>query len=72
MDYYKTAIDYITEHEQTSHFFIFSDDYDWSVENFKFLNYPVTCVKNSAEKNYEDLFLMSNCKHNIIANSTFR
>lgn len=71
MDYYKSAVDYITKREQNPHFFIFSDDYEWSVENFKFLNYPVTCVKNDAEKNYEDLILMSKCKHNIIANSTF-
>jgi hypothetical protein len=71
MEYYKNAINYITEREQNPHFFIFSDDYEWSVENFKFLNYPVICVKNGAEKNYEDLILMSRCKHNIIANSTF-
>ncbi len=71
MDYYKTEIDYITKHEKNPHFFIFSDDYDWSVENFKSLSYPVTCIKNGADKNYEDIFLMSNCKHNIIANSTF-
>lgn len=71
MDYYKSAIHYITERGQNPHFFIFSDDYEWSVENFKFLNYQVTCVKNGAEKNYEDLILMSHCKHNIIANSTF-
>lgn len=71
MEYYKSAIEYVTKREPSPHFFIFSDDYEWSVDNFKFLNYPVTCVKNSAEKNYEDLMLMSQCKHNIIANSTF-
>lgn len=71
MDYYMSAIKYITDKEHDPHFFIFSDDYEWSVENFKFLNCPVTCIKNGPEKNYEDIFLMSQCKHNIIANSTF-
>lgn len=71
MEYYKEAIDYVKKHEPNPHFFVFSDDYEWAHENFKSLPYPVTCVKNTAEKNYEDLTLMSRCKHNIIANSTF-
>lgn len=71
MDYYKNAIEYITKRVPAPHFFIFSDDYDWSVENFKSLNYPTICIHNGSDKNYEDLILMSNCKHNIIANSSF-
>lgn len=71
MDYYNSAIKKITDREPSPHFFIFSDDYEWAVENFKSLPYPVTCVNNSADKNYEDITLMSHCRHNIIANSTF-
>ena len=71
MEYYKKAIDQIVKREPKPHFFIFSDDYDWAIENFKSLPYPVTCISNTAEKNYEDLTLMSHCRHNIIANSTF-
>ncbi|MDO8579441.1 MAG: alpha-1,2-fucosyltransferase [bacterium] len=71
MDYYNNAIKKITEREPSPHFFIFSDDYAWAVENFKSMPYPVTCVNNNADKNYEDITLMSHCKHNIIANSTF-
>ncbi|GAJ05690.1 unnamed protein product, partial [marine sediment metagenome] len=33
---------------------------------------PTTLVNhNGADKNYEDLRVMSQCKHHIIANSTF-
>lgn len=71
MDYYKKAMDYIMSREKTPHFFIFSDNYEWVVENFKSLPYPITYVKNDDEKDCEDLVLMSNCKHNIIANSSF-
>jgi len=71
MEYYQRAIAHVTRHEPSPHFFVFSDDHAWAVENFKSLPYPVTCVKNTAEKNYEDLMLMSSCDHNIIANSTF-
>lgn len=70
-EYYKNAIAYIAERVSSPHFFIFSDDYDWVVENFKFLQYPYTCIKNGADKNYEDLTLMSQCRHHIIANSSF-
>ena len=70
-EYYENAIKYIAERVSSPHFFIFSDDYDWIVENFKSLQYPFTCIKNGPDKNFEDLMLMSQCKHHIIANSTF-
>ncbi len=71
IEYYKKAIIEITNRVSMPHFFIFSDDYEWAVENFKFLKYPYTCINNSADKNYEDLILMSLCKHHIIPNSSF-
>lgn len=71
MEYYQAAIAHIAVKVPSPHFFIFSDDHAWASENFRSLPYPVTCVSNTADKNYEDLTLMSQCKHNIIANSTF-
>ena len=70
-EYYREAIAHITSKVSSPHFFIFSDDYDWVVENFKFLQYPYTCIKNGPDKNFEDMTLMSQCTHNIIANSSF-
>lgn len=70
-DYYQKAVNYITEKMPNCHFYIFSDDHSWVCENFK-LDYPVTLIDhNNASRNYEDLRLMSLCRHNIIANSTF-
>lgn len=71
IDYYKKSMDYISGRENNPHFFVFSDNYEWAIENFKSLPYKITCVKSEDEKDYEDLILMSSCKHNIIANSTF-
>ncbi len=71
MEYYLAAIDHIEKSVEDPHFFIFSDDYSWSVENFKFLKHPVTCIKGSEASDYEDLALMSECRHHIIANSSF-
>lgn len=71
LEYYQNAIAYMTKRILSPHFFIFSDDYEWIVENFKSLQYPVTYIKNGDDKNFEDLILMSRCKHHIIANSSF-
>ena len=49
--------------------FIFSDDIDWCKSNLKFdlpTNY-IDCAKVS----FDDMWLMSHCRHNIIANSSF-
>jgi hypothetical protein len=65
MEYYKKAIS-IVGYEKT--FFIFSDDIGWCKENFNFLDNVIYCENN---KDYEELYLMSLCKDNIIANSSF-
>ena len=75
LDYYKRGVEYIVKNLSGSDgiptLFIFSDDKYWVKEN---LNLPYECVfvdNNSGAKSYEDLRLMSLCKHNIIANSSF-
>jgi len=71
LDYYNNCINLLLKQIENPHFFIFSDDHQWATENLK-LDYPITFVDhNDGSKNYEDLRLMSQCKHNIIANSSF-
>jgi hypothetical protein len=70
-DYYRAAISNLSKKEKNLFFFIFSDDHKWVKNNIK-LDYPFINVDhNTAATNYEDLRLMSLCKHNIIGNSTF-
>lgn len=69
-DYYTEAIAHLTGKIKNPHFYIFSDDMDWVKKNFK-IDFPTVYVQNSVEKDYEDMRLMSHCKHHIIANSTF-
>jgi hypothetical protein len=69
-EYYASAIRLITVNIPDPHFFVFSDDIDWCKNNLKF-NDPVTFVSDGKLKDYEELMLMSYCKHNIIANSSF-
>ncbi len=71
LSYYKSAIDEINKRITNPVFFVFSDDGGWVRENLK-LDLPTFFVDhNTAETNYQDLRLMSLCKHNIIANSSF-
>jgi hypothetical protein len=51
--------------------FIFSDDIDWAKSNLNF-DYNTFFVENkNIQLAFEDIYLMSLCKHNIIANSSF-
>ena len=64
LEYYKKALDIIGDYDNL---FVFSDDIKWCRENLKFDN--IIFVEGSSE--IEDLCLMSLCKNNIIANSSF-
>lgn len=69
IEYYYKAVKKIVALCKNPHFFVFSDDISWVKQNLK-LPYPTTFI-DSNTKDYEDLILMSKCKHNITANSTF-
>ncbi|OHE82816.1 MAG: hypothetical protein A2107_03645 [Verrucomicrobia bacterium GWF2_62_7] len=70
--YYQNAVDYMAERVSHPHFFMFSDDIAWVKENLR-PPHKVTYVDfNSPQRGFEDLWLMSRCKHNITAGgSTF-
>lgn len=71
LDYYIKSISYIEQHIENPMFFIFSDDIKWVSEHLK-INHPYLYVDhNSSDTAFQDLRLMSMCKHNIIANSSF-
>lgn len=69
LDYYYNAIKKIKKETVNPYFFIFSDDIPWAQENLKIKNCEF--INHNSSKNYIDLFLMTKCKHNIIANSSF-
>lgn len=69
--YYKKAVKFINKRFKNPVFFIFSDDPQWVRENFKGIKESVVVDINDSKNGHEDLRLMSSCKHNIIANSTF-
>jgi hypothetical protein len=64
IDYYNKALEIIGDYDQL---LIFSDDINWCKENLNYKN--MVFIEN--QTNIEDMWLMSLCKHNIIANSSF-
>lgn len=69
--YYESAIQLIADKISDPVFYIFSDDMQWVKENFNLSQPHVYVDINNASTNYEDMRLMSICKHHIIANSSF-
>ena len=70
IEYYNCAIAEIEKYIDMPHYFVFSNDLDWVKSNIKFSN--VTFVEgNKGSNSWIDLYLMTKCKSNIIANSSF-
>jgi hypothetical protein len=72
LDYYMRSIKRINQKISNPVYFVFSDDILWCKENLqKFLKKVYFIDHNKGKDAHKDLILMSACKHNIIANSTF-
>ena len=71
LDYYHQSTQRMINKVSDLHSIVFSDKPQWTKENLK-LEFPLTIVDhNRGDRNYEDLRLMSQCKHQIVANSSF-
>lgn len=72
-EYYETALSELKKDETDVVLFVFSDDIAWVQKEFTFLPQEnITFIEhNKGLDSYKDMQLMSNCKHNIVANSTF-
>lgn len=70
--YYKEAVEYIKKSVDDPVFYVFSDDLEWSENFIKGCDVDYCIVNyNRGSNSYKDLYLMTCCRHNIIANSTF-
>ena len=70
LDYQKAAIEYMEQKYDDPFFLFFSDDVEWVKSN---MNMPkkYRIISGGEYRDYEEMNLMSRCKNNIIANSTF-
>lgn len=65
IEYYKKSVEIIG---RDKHYLVFSDDMGWCKENLNFIDNKIFIENNT---DFQDIYLMSMCKHNIIANSSF-
>jgi len=71
IEYYQKAVNEIITRVNNPQFYLFSDDPDWAKANITAPAPIVFITQKDWTKSYEDLRLMSLCKHHIIANSSF-
>ncbi|BEG97882.1 alpha-1,2-fucosyltransferase [Bacteroides sedimenti] len=71
-EYYCSAINFMLNKLDNPVFYVFSNDIKWTKNYLKRFSIKHKIVTlNHGKKSYQDMFLMTNCKHNIIANSSF-
>ncbi len=72
LEYYQQAIEYFKKNNPMINLCFFSDDPQWVKDTFtKKYNNCIIIEGNTDENSWKDMYLMSLCKHHIIANSTF-
>ena len=71
-EYYISGMEYIEKHVADPVYYIFSNNIEWVEQNMDFGDRKIVYRrKEDIVDDFEELILMSNCKHSIIQNSTF-
>lgn len=68
--YYRKAMELIKEEVPDAHYYLFSDDVSYVKQKYQGEEFTVVDI-NHGKDSFYDMWLMSNCRHNICANSTF-
>ncbi len=71
IDYYEKSIEHVKAKVTNPTFFVFSDDIQWAKDHLPLSNNTTFIDWNKYNESPYDMFLMSNCKYAIMANSTF-
>ncbi|WP_029231931.1 alpha-1,2-fucosyltransferase [Butyrivibrio sp. VCB2006] len=70
-EYYDSAMKYFMDKYPDTHFYIFTSDHEYARENFRDESLYTIIDWNTGKDSVQDLMLMSHCRGNICANSTF-
>ncbi len=70
-DYYQAAIDACCAQLAQPHFVLFGDDLNWPQQHLNFRNASTELVTHNSSDELADLWLMTRCRHAVVANSSF-
>lgn len=70
LNYFICAIEKMKSLVENPHFFFFTNDNAWVTENFKGTDFTIINI-NTSKNSWKDMFLLSNCLHNINSNGSF-
>jgi hypothetical protein len=70
-EYYESAMNYFLVKDPSTHFYIFTSDHEYAREHFSDESRYTIVDWNNGRNSVQDLMLMSHCRGNICANSTF-
>lgn len=70
LPYYQNAVNAMNSRFERTSYYVFSDDIEWVKSQLK-LPKAIYIDWNKGADSWQDMMLMSHCKHHIICNSTF-
>ncbi|PWT26264.1 alpha-1,2-fucosyltransferase [Butyrivibrio fibrisolvens] len=70
-EYYDAAVSYVLDKSPDAHFYIFSNDPEYAMNKYPDRDRYTIVTGNDGPDSLLDMQLMSKCKYNICANSTF-
>ena len=72
LSYYEAALKLVHKYLNNPSIYVFSDDVPWCRENLPIKDSEAIFVSHNVGSDaWQDLILMSHCRHNVIANSSF-
>ena len=69
--YYTDALELLSDRLDVRKVFVFSDDIEWARSELRFAAPTVLMSESGGASDIADFFLMSQCEHHVIANSSF-
>lgn len=70
LDYFLSAIEKMRTLVKNPHFFFFTNDTPWVLNNFNGPDFTVINI-NTSSNSWKDMFLISNCSHHVNSNGSF-
>ena len=71
LEYYRRSVQQLLARLEAVQVFVFSDDHAWCAEHLALPCATKRVTHNAASSDHEDVWLMTQCRHHVVANSSF-